>query len=62
VDRCADLDAYSGRQQQQDAQQRRIRPGIVALSMIVHDRTIPGRIRLPASRGPVAAANIEGAA
>jgi hypothetical protein len=60
VDRSADLDGDAGGQQQQDTQHRRIRSGIVALIMIVHDRTNP-RIRAPAY-GPVAAVNIKGAA
>jgi hypothetical protein len=59
MDRGSDLDAESGRQQQQDAQQRRIGTGRFRLRIVVHDRINP-RIRAPANRGPVAAANIRG--
>lgn len=39
MDCCADLDGYSGRQQQYNAHQRRIGARVVLLRMILHDRT-----------------------
>jgi hypothetical protein len=63
VDCCASLDDYSDRQKQQDAQQRRIWLPVVALRMIIHNRTKIRSVSFaPAGCEPVVASDMKAAA
>jgi len=63
MDCCTRLDDYSNRQKQQDAQQRRIWFPVVALRLIIHDRTKIGSVSFAlAGCEPIVAADMKAAA
>jgi hypothetical protein len=63
MDCGAGLDGYSDRQKQQDAQQRGIWFAVVALRMVIHNRTkIKGVSFAPAGCEPIVAADMKAAA